>query len=84
MIHDEKGAVAIILGKMKPKHDSEEQMEERPDASLHACSEELLDAIHAKDAKGVTEALKAFFHIADSMPHEEGRHISEEEEHGEY
>jgi len=85
MVHDDKAAVAIILGKMKPKHaEREEEMEEHPDAALHACADDLLEAIHAKDVAGVADALKAFFHIADSMPHEEGKHVSEEEEHGEY
>jgi hypothetical protein len=84
MVHDEKGAIAIILGKMKPKHDAEEHMEEHPDEALHACADDLIEAVHAKDVEGVTKALKAFFHIADAMPHEEGEHISEEEEHGEY
>ena len=85
MVHDDKAAIAIILGKMKPKHgghDAEERAEMHPDESLHACAEDLLGAIEAKDAAGVADALKAFFHICDAMPHEEGEHISEEEEHG--
>lgn len=81
MVHDEKGAVAIILGKLKkPKHEAEEKAEEKPEESLEACAEELLTAIKADDAAGVAEALKAFFHIADSMPHEEGEHLGEDEE----
>lgn len=84
MVHDEKAAVAIILGKMKPKapHEAEEHMEMHPDESLHAIAGELLDAIHAKDVSGMADALKAFFHVADAMPHEEGEHVSEEKEHG--
>jgi hypothetical protein len=86
MFHHDKATVAIILGKMKPKHDgahmAEEQAEEHPDDSLLACAEDLLHAIEAKDAAGVADALKAFFHICDAMPHEEGEHISEEEEQG--
>jgi hypothetical protein len=84
MVHDEKAAVAIILGKMKPKgsYDAEEQAEMHPDESLHACAEDLLGAIKADDAAGVADALKAFFHICDAMPHEEGEHMSEEQEHG--
>lgn len=84
MVHDDKAAVAIILGKMKPKapHAAEEHMEEHPDESLHAIAGELLDCIHAKDVEGMASALKAFFHVADAMPHEEGEHVSEEEEHG--
>jgi len=88
MIHHDKGTVAIILGKMRPKpspeHMAEEQAEAHPDESMHACAEDLLAAISAKDAAGVADALKAFFHIADAMPHEEGEHVSEEEEHGSY
>lgn len=83
MVHDEKAAVAIILGKTKPNHAmAEEHAEEHPDEALHACAEDLLAAIHAKDVAGMTDALKAFFHIADAAPHEEGPHISEEQEHG--
>ena len=61
---------------------AEEQAESHPDESLHACAEDLLGAIKAGDAAGVADALKAFFHICDSMPHEEGEHMSEEQEHG--
>lgn len=42
---------------------------------LETCSQDLISAIHSKDAKGVKEALKAFFEICDSEPHEEGEHI---------
>lgn len=84
MVHDNKSAVAIILGKVKPEsHMAEEEMEAHPDEALHACAEDLLASIEAKDAVGVAEALKAFFHIADAAPHEEGAHITEEEEFGE-
>lgn len=85
MIHDDKATVAIILGKMKPEggHAEEEAMEAHPDEAMHACAEELLAAIEAKDVVGVADAMKAFFHIADAMPHEEGAHIAEEEEFGE-
>ena len=84
MIHDEKAAVAIILGKIKPKgaahHVAEEHMESHPDESLHAIAEEVLQAIHGRDAAALADALKAFFHVADAMPHEEGEHIPEEHE----
>jgi hypothetical protein len=83
MIHDEKAAVAIILGKIKPKgagHAAEEHMESHPDESLHAISEEVLHAVKAGDASALADALKAFFHVADAMPHEEGEHVPEERE----
>lgn len=39
--------------------------------SLEACGQDLVDAIHAKDAKGVAAALRAGFLLCDSEPHEE-------------
>lgn len=49
------------------------------DHGLDSCSEDLIKAMHAKDAKGVTSALKAAFEILDSQPHEEGEHTNEDE-----
>lgn len=42
---------------------------------MHSAAQDLIDAVHAKDVKGVAEALKAAFELADSQPHEEGPHI---------
>lgn len=71
----------LIVSKRKPDGGSEEShMEGEEDAGLDACSEDLIRAMHAKDAKGVTSALKAAFEILDSMPHEEGPHTNEEEQ----
>lgn len=84
MVHDEKGAALLILGKLKPKgvKHAEEHAEEHPDDAIHACAEDLLAAIEAKDVSGVAGALKAFFHVSEAAPHEEGPHVSEREEHG--
>jgi len=82
MIHDEKAAVAIILGKIKPKgaeHESDEETESRCDESLHAIAEDVLQAVRGNDAAALANALKAFFHVADAMPHEEGEHLEENE-----
>ncbi len=81
MIHDKENAVAIILGRMSPKKGGkkpDEAREESPDDAMHACAEELLEAIAAKDVAGVAAALKGAFHCADSMPHEEGEHLEED------
>lgn len=42
---------------------------------LHACAEDLMNAVHAKDIPGIAEALRAAFQVCDSEPHEEGEHI---------
>lgn len=64
----------------KPDGGSEESHTEgEEDAGLDSCSEDLIRAMHSKDAKGVTAALKAAFEILDSMPHEEGPHTNEED-----
>lgn len=44
------------------------------DAGLDACAQDLKDAINNNDIKGITNALRAFFEIVDSQPHEEGPH----------
>jgi hypothetical protein len=92
MVHDEKGAIAIILGKMKPKG---EEMPGKPEHgggakgsghAMLACAEDLMESIKAGDAQGVASALMSAFHVADAMPHVEGVHedIGEEEEGEEY
>jgi hypothetical protein len=42
--------------------------------SMHAAAQDLIEAIHSKDIKGVAEALRAAFELSDSEPHEEGPH----------
>ena len=86
MVHDEKAAVAIILGKMKPKG-SELKAEHGDGETGHghamlACAEDLIESVKAGDAQGVASALMSAFHIADAMPHMEGVHedIGEEYE----
>lgn len=57
--------------------DKEEQLEHEP---LDIIAEELISAVHKKDAKLVADCLHAAFEILDSLPHVEGEHVSEEEE----
>ena len=87
MVHDEKAAVAIILGKMKPKAGPEMKPEHGDGKTGHghamlACAEDLIESVKAGDAQGVASALMSAFHIADAMPHMEGVHedIGEEYE----
>lgn len=85
MVHDNKAAVALIIGKIKPKHGPapKEPVGSDGDEALLACAEDLIDAVKAGDSKGVAHALKAAFDIADAMPHHEGEHL-EGEGHEEY
>lgn len=87
MVHDEKAAVAIILGKMKPKGEPELKPEHGDGKVGHghamlACAEDLIESVKAGDAQGVASALMSAFHVADAMPHMEGPHedIGEEYE----
>lgn len=50
--------------------------ENQEHAGIHACAQDLMTAIHANDVKGVADALKAAFEIADKAPHEEGPHTN--------
>ncbi len=58
-------------GGMEAPHDDDK------DAGLHAASEDLIRALNAKDAHGVSAALRAAFEILDSEPHVEGEHTNE-------
>lgn len=57
-----------------------DSLERNPDSepeydALESAAEDLINAIHSKDAKGAAAALRAAFELADSQPHEEGEHI---------
>lgn len=49
----------------------EEDSAENEDAGITSCAEDLIRAIHAKDAKSVAAAMRAAFQIMESEPHEE-------------
>ena len=40
--------------------------------SLEVAAEDLMNAVHSKNAKAVASALRAAFELCDSEPHEEG------------
>lgn len=70
----------IMIEDRKP--DEKEQVKEETDSEndesdqdLKACAMDLIKAVHARDAKGVAEALRAAFQVADAEPHEEGPHV---------
>ncbi len=61
--------------KTEPMH---EEGEHEP--GLMAAAEDLISAVHSKDANAVADAFKAAFEVCESCPHEEGPHIGEGEE----
>ena len=42
--------------------------------SLEVAAEDLMNAVHSKNAKAVASALRAAFELMDSEPHQEGEH----------
>ncbi len=74
-----KKLASVIVAKRKPSGETEikgEEGEAMPEAVMLA--EELIRAVHAKDAEAVAEALEAAFMHFDSEPHVEGKHLEEE------
>lgn len=64
----------IIKTRASDSPEAPEQDENDKSGAIEACSQALITAVHAKDVKAVSEALKDAFEILDSMPHEEGEH----------
>lgn len=56
---------------VKTRTPDEKPDQDDPSAAIDACSKALIDAVHARDAKGVSAAIKDAFDILESMPHEE-------------
>jgi hypothetical protein len=56
-------------------HDEEGEMEE-PDYLEH-CAERIIDAVHAKDAEELADALREAFEELEEEPHEEGPHLED-------
>lgn len=44
------------------------------DTAIHACAQDLINAVHSRDVKSAAEAIRSAFEILESMPHEEGEH----------
>ena len=65
IIPDHKKTVSVILSKMGQKPDEKENMGENVEA-LHVAAEDLINAIHDKNALAVAEALKAFIELHES------------------
>ena len=71
----EKMASIIVANRKKDGsiQTSHEQGEQKPE--LMSAAEDLIRAVHAKEASKVASALKAAFDLCDAEPHEEGEHV---------
>jgi hypothetical protein len=70
-----KKVAAVIVANRQPDGSMEsEGSEDEMDPGLMAVAEDLIRAVHGKDARAVAQALQAAFDIADSIPHVEGPH----------
>jgi hypothetical protein len=71
----------LIVAKTKPQGGIEDLHEAgSEDEAIIACAEDMIRAMHAKDAKSLASALKAAFEIVDALPHVEGEHIEKDSE----
>lgn len=70
-----QGMVSGLIIKNRTPDKPEENQDDK-DASIHACAQDLITAIHNKDTKGVAEAIRSAFEIMemvspDEIDHEE-------------
>jgi hypothetical protein len=66
-----KKVAGLIISHRQGDKIQESHSEDDESAGLHACSEDLIRAVHDKDVGRVSEALKAAFEILESTPHAE-------------
>lgn len=70
MKRDKEGSASMPADSKMRKPDDGEAYD-----VMHSAAQDLLSAIESKSVKGIAEALRAAFDLADSEPHEEGEHI---------
>lgn len=62
-----KPVAGLIISHRKPDGSNEMASEDNDMHAMEACAEDLIRAVHAKDAKAVAAALKAAIECADSQ-----------------
>jgi len=74
------GIATVIIKHRNP--DTVEPSENTSESKnyMEECVEELIHAIHSKDVKAATQALKDLFQEMEEQPHHEGEHIEKGEE----
>jgi hypothetical protein len=81
---DPKKISTSILLKKKDKYvdvkaEQDSPSDEGSNPELESACEDVLMAIDQKSVKDLAKALQAAFAVCDSMPHEEGEHLEEED-----
>jgi hypothetical protein len=71
-----KKIAGLIVEQRKVKDDKPEQ-ESNDSEGLHACAQEIIQAIEMKDHRALASALQAAFQLMEMAPHEEGPHTYE-------
>ena len=73
-----KKQASVIIARRKSDGSVEAEHEEGEHVpGVMTAAEDLISAVHARDAKGVADAMKAAFEIMDAEPHVEGEHLEE-------
>lgn len=78
MIGNKKHAITSILGPDSPNVGDRRELSSSHPEELRVIAQDLIEAVHSKDAEKVCDALCAAFGCLDSQPHEEGPHTNEE------
>lgn len=65
-----KSVAGLIISQRKPDEGKEPEADS-PDTGLEACASDLIAAVHAKDTKAVTAALKAAYELMDAPTDQE-------------
>lgn len=77
-----KPKAASMAGLIIKNREPDEAVKNAPEddsAAIDSCAQELINAIHNKDTKAVSAALKDAFDILESLPHEENNEVPEDE-----
>lgn len=53
-----KAQTGVMVENREPDQKPESEQQDNPDAALEACANDLINAIHSKDIKRVTQVLK--------------------------
>lgn len=74
-----KKMASVIIATRKPNGSVMPEHEEgESEPGLMSAAEDLISAIHSKDASAAASALQAAFEMMEEQPHEEGPHVNEE------
>lgn len=71
-LNKQKQQSGIIVKNREP--DSKPEGEQADNTAIETCMHDLIKAIHSRDARAASEAIKDVFAVLESMPHEEGEH----------